>query len=437
MRLHGTLGVAEQSLPAHDDRTVGDVIDIELAAARTALTALDAAASDLADDPVGAAEAYAEALRAAEQLDAWDADRRVDIALEALGAETDRARPLSTLSVGQRYRVRLACLLGADHDFLLLDEPTNHLDADGLDFLTRALRAHRGGVVIVSHDRALLSDAATAILDLDPSKDGRARVYGGGFAAYREGREAEWERWVAEHERERAEHARLTQDLSEAQNRLVSGWRPPKGTGKHQRATRAPALVRSVHRRRDELERHAVTVPEPPLRFRMPELPARPSVTLVRAEDVRVAGRLEEPVTLVLESGDRLLITGPNGTGKSSLLGVLAGSLEPTGGEVRRARAARIELLAQESSLVSALSARELFERRLERLRREGGWGSGDVPRCRRSDCSGPRMPRSPSPRCRWASSAGSTSHSPLRPGRICCCSTSRRTTSPSRSSTS
>lgn len=372
VRRHGTIGVAEQALPVHDERTVGDVVDIELAAAHAALEALDAAASALAEGDDEAAEAYAGALSAAEQQGAWDADRRVDVALEALGAETDRSRRLSTLSVGQRYRVRLACLLGADHDFLLLDEPTNHLDAHGLDFLTRALREHRGGIVLVSHDRALLSDVATTILDLDPSRDGRPRVYGGGFASYQEGREAERERWVAEYERERAEHARLTQDLSEAQNRLVSGWRPPKGTGKHQRATRAPALVRSVHRRRDALEEHAVTVPPPPLRFRMPEPPARPGVTLVRTEGMRVEGRLDVPVTLAVESGDRMLVTGPNGAGKSSLLRVLAGALEPTSGTVHRARVARIRLLAQESSLEGALSAHEVFERHGERLHREG-----------------------------------------------------------------
>ena len=369
IRLHGTLGVADQALPVHDDRTVGDVIDIELASAHAAVAALDAAASGLTDQSEGAADAYADALAAAEQLDAWDADRRVDIALEALGAETDRTRLLSTLSVGQRYRVRLATLLGADHDFLLLDEPTNHLDADGLEFLTGSLRAHRGGIVLVSHDRALLSDVATTILDLDPSVDGRPRVYGGGFESYREGREAEWGRWVAEYEQQRADHARLTQDLSQAQNRLVSGWRPPKGTGKHQRATRAPALVRSVNRRRDELEKHAVTVPEPPLRFRMPELPARPSTVLVRAEDVQVEGRLRMPVTLDVESGDRLVIAGANGTGKSSLLAVLEGSLEPTSGTVHRARTARVQLLAQESTRDSNRSVHELFEAHLEQLR--------------------------------------------------------------------
>lgn len=127
-------------------------------------------------DP-SADDRYASALDAATRLDAWDAERRVDVALEALGACADRDRPLSTLSVGQRYRVRLACLLGARHDILLLDEPTNHLDAGGLDFLTRRLREHDGGLAVVSHDRALLRDIANRFLDLDPARDGKPRLY--------------------------------------------------------------------------------------------------------------------------------------------------------------------------------------------------------------------------------------------------------------------
>lgn len=377
VRRHGTLGFAEQALPTFDDRAVGDVIDIELAAAHAAISALDAAASALANDAVGAADAYASALVAAEQLDAWDADRRVDLSLEALGAETDRSRRLSTLSVGQRYRVRLACLLGAGHDFLLLDEPTNHLDDTGLAFLTAALRAHPGGVVLVSHDRALLRDVATSILDLDPSSDGRSRVYGGGYDAYRQGRDAEWERWVAEYERQQAERARLTEDLSEAQNRLVSGWRPPKGSGKHQRATRAPALVRSVHRRRDDLERHMVMVPEPPLRFRMPDLPSRSGVTLLSANEVTAEARLNTPVSVALESGSRLVIAGPNGAGKSSLIAMLAGDLAPTAGTVRRAPGVRVQLLSQESALESDRSVHELFETHCERVRAQSGSAIG------------------------------------------------------------
>ena len=145
VQLIGTVGIAEQEMAAEENRTVGQVVAEAIAAPLAALVALDAAASALTLGESGAEDRYAAALETAEALDAWDAERRVQIALEALGAETDPARQLSALSVGQRYRVRLACLLGADHDFILLDEPTNHLDRDGLDFLTSQLRSRSGG----------------------------------------------------------------------------------------------------------------------------------------------------------------------------------------------------------------------------------------------------------------------------------------------------
>ncbi|WND17196.1 ATP-binding cassette domain-containing protein [Streptomyces violaceus] len=375
----GTLALAEQEMPAEDEHTVGDFIDAYLADARAALRDLDAAADALAAERPGAEGAYAHALEVAQALDAWDADRRVDVALDGLGAVSDRSRPLATLSVGQRYRIRLACLLGAEYDFLLLDEPTNHLDLAGLEYLTARLRAHAGGAVVVSHDRALLADVATTILDLDPTRDGRPGVYGGGYTGYREGREAELVRWEEEYEQQQTEHVRLKQALSEAQNRLSTGWRPDKGTGKHQRATRAGALVRSVHRRQGDLDRHQVTAPVPPQRFALPELPARPGVVLLRVEEVTVGGRLHHPTSLSVTSGDRLAVTGPNGAGKSTLLSVLAGHLAPGSGRVHRARRVRLHLLGQESPPATHRRARDLYEAHTAELVTAGVLKEGDV----------------------------------------------------------
>ncbi|WP_447006836.1 ABC-F family ATP-binding cassette domain-containing protein [Saccharothrix isguenensis] len=362
VRRAGSVGVADQQIPLGPTDTAGDLVDLELAAVRSALTRLDTATDALTEGRPGADDTYADALAEAEALDAWDADRRVDVSLAALNAVTDRTRPLGTLSVGQRHRVRLACLLGAGHPVLLLDEPTNHLDSDGLDHLTERLRAHPGVVVLVSHDRALLADVATTVVDLDPSSDGRPRVYGGGYEAYVDARRAERARWEALHAEQVAERQRLADDLSTAQNRLRDNWRPAKGHGKHTRATRAPGLVRAVHRRQEELTAHVVTVPPPPTRFAMPELPAHDGATLLRATAVTVASRLTRPVTLALESGDRLVVTGPNGAGKSTLLAVLAGDLEPATGGVTRARSVRVGRLGQESDPPGDRTALDLYD---------------------------------------------------------------------------
>jgi len=364
----GTLGIAEQEMSADEDRSVGRAVADAIAQPLAALASLDDAASALAADVTGAAELYAAALEHAEALDAWDAERRVQMALEALGAETDPARLLSELSVGQRYRVRLACLLGADHDFLLLDEPTNHLDRSGLDYLTTQLRSRAGGVVVVTHDRALLSDVAETIVDLDPTPDERVRVYGNGYAGYRAGRQAERERWEQEYDRQQAEHARLQDSLSSAQNRLVSGWRPDKGTNKHGRATRAGGLVQSVHRRQEQLDAHAVTVPEPPQQFRFPDLPTRNGATLVSADPLAVISRVVSPESFALSHRGRLVVTGPNGSGKSTLLSVIAGDLRPDKGSVRIPQSVRVGFLRQETALPLRRRASEVFAAQMDAL---------------------------------------------------------------------
>ncbi|MDQ1288416.1 MAG: macrolide transport system ATP-binding/permease protein [Actinomycetota bacterium] len=365
----GTIGLARQELSVRDGDTVGTLTSKALAPSLAALQALDDATLALTDGDPDAGDRYSAALDAATRLDAWDAERRVDVALEALGACTERERPLATLSVGQRYRVRLACLLGARHDILLLDEPTNHLDADGLGFLTRRLREHDGGLAVVSHDRALLRDVADRFLDLDPTVDGKPRLYAGGYDAWREARHRERERWEQDFAEQQTEHRRLQDAVSKARDRLSTGWRPDKGTGRHQRQSRAPGVVQALNREREALEAHRIDIPRPLPAHMWPDLRVRPGAPQVRAHGVAVAGRLGGPVDLVLDGGERLLVVGPNGAGKSTLLAVLAGVLPPTSGHVWTAPDARVALVGQETAgQEPSLTAHEVYARRTGQL---------------------------------------------------------------------
>ena len=364
----GTLALVEQDLDADDDRTVGDLIHDAIGESLAVLDRLEAATRALAEGRPGADDDYARALETATALEAWDAERRIDVALEGLSACTDRTRPLNSLSVGHRYRVRLAVVLGSAVDLLLLDEPTNHLDAGALEHLTRALREHPGGVAVVTHDRALLKDVAETFLDLDPTSDGRPRQYAGGYAGWEKGRRAERAAWEQAHEQQVAEHAALAEAAEAARGRLQDRWRPDKGTGKHQRATRAAGVVQAFNRRVRDLEAHEVTVPEPPRALAWPASSTRAARPLLSAEGVDVAGRVRGPVSADLTGGDRLLLTGPNGAGKSTLLHVLAGRLDPTAGRVLRHTGARIALLTQEAPAWNPRhTARQAFEVHLHR----------------------------------------------------------------------
>lgn len=346
----GQIALVAQGLDTgqEQERTVGDLVAEAAAEPLEALAELETATQLLAEGAPGADAAYGTALGRALDLEAWDAERKITLALEGLGACTDRHRKLSSLSVGQRYRVRLAVMLGSEPDILLLDEPTNHLDASALAFLTQKLRGYPGALVLVSHDRTLLADTAETFLDLDPTLDGAPRSYSGGYRGWVQGRDAYRSRWEQLHTRQKAEEALLEEAVENAQARLIDGWRPPKGTGKHQRSTRAAGSVQSFNRRLEDLETHRVTVPPPPLPLCWPPSTTVAGAPLLQVQEVEVAGRLEAGVSLNLSGGDRLLITGANGAGKSTLLAVLAGELAPTRGRVSFAPDAHLAVLTQE-----------------------------------------------------------------------------------------
>jgi hypothetical protein len=264
--------------------------------------------------------------------------------------------------------------------------------------------------VLVSHDRRLLSDVATNVLDLDPSSGGRPRRYGDGYAGYVAGRKAELARWTQQYDRYLVERQRLADDLSAAQNRLQSGWRPPKSTGKHQRATRASSVVRAVHRRIDGLAAHEVTEPNPPLRFQLPDLPSLPGVTLLRAEEVAVEGRVCTPASVALRSGERLLVTGPNGAGTSRSWRSWPASSPPTAAPPRsppplasaswpRSRARAIGAAPAPSTTRDSASSGPT------------AWAVTSCPSAR-SDCSRTPISHAPLLSSRWGSNAASTSPS-------------------------
>ena len=361
VRRSGTLAVVEQELRAPRGARVGDVLRASLSAASAAAAALEAVVARF-DHAAGSLAELSEAVEAMEHLAAWDADRRLDEALTRFGAPRDPARPLDELSVGERYRVRLAARLAERSDLLLLDEPTNHLDAAGVEYLTVQLREWRGALVVVTHDRRLLDDVMTGILDLDPAMDGRPALYGAArYADYRYARDQMLRRWRARYRAERKRAEALAARLDESYEQLSDEWRPPKGSQTHRRATRARGKVATVDRLMQRLADQAVEVPVPPPVLAFPDLPSTPpgypGGPLLDVRAPLVTGRLDLPGRRIeVPPCGRLLVTGPNGSGKSTLLGVLAGTLPTERGTRTVAAGARLGVLAQESDDVAATS---------------------------------------------------------------------------------
>jgi len=353
VRRAGTVSVVQQELDVPPGATVGDLVRRTQRHVRDAAERLDAAVAAF-DHERGDLAALTEALAAAERLAAWDVDRRVDEALTRFGAPRDPARRLDTLSVGEAYRARLACHVAERADVLLLDEPTNHLDVSGIEYLTAQLQQWPGVVVIVTHDRRLLDDVMTAILDLDPSMDGRPVLYGATrYATYRFQKDQALRRWRVRYAQERKRAARLAERLDASYEGLSDEWRPAKGSQKHRRATRARIHVKAADRLVQKLEAEAVEVPVPPPALAFPDLPSLPADyrggPLLELRAPRVAGRLDLPgVRVELPPAGRLLVTGPNGSGKSTLLGALAGQVALDRGHRSAAAGVRLGVLVQD-----------------------------------------------------------------------------------------
>ncbi|MGI5193960.1 ribosomal protection-like ABC-F family protein [Streptomyces sp. CA-288835] len=349
----GGTGHLAQTLDLDPGSTVQDAVDLALTELRDMERRLRAAEERLGEASEDELAAYGELLIAYEERGGYEADARVDAAMHGLGlAGITRDRVLGSLSGGEQSRLALACVLAAVPELLLLDEPTNHLDASAVHWLEEHLRAHRGTVVAVTHDRGFLERIATTILEVD--RDARTVYrYGDGWAGYRAAKAAARRRAEQEYA-DWLEEVTRTEELLEAAGRQLAttGKDPRQGFGKHRRSHEAKlgGQVRAVRERLAHLRRNPVAAPPEPLRFTAAlssadgEHPAdRP---LVELDGVAVGERLRLDRPLTIAPGQRLLVTGENGAGKTTLLRVLAGDLEPDAGTVRRS--ARIGYLAQE-----------------------------------------------------------------------------------------
>ncbi|WP_374772013.1 ATP-binding cassette domain-containing protein [Streptomyces sp. NBC_01310] len=351
----GGTGHLAQTLDLDPDCTVQDAIDLALTELRDMERRLRTAEEHLGGASEDGLAAYGELLIAYEQRGGYDPDARVDAAMHGLGlglAGITRDRQLGSLSGGEQSRLALACVLAASPELLLLDEPTNHLDAAAVRWLEEHLRAHRGTVVAVTHDRGFLERIATTILEVDAGAR-TVRRYGDGWLGYRAAKAAARRRAEQEYADWLEEVARTEELLDAAGKRLATtGKDPRQGFGKHRRSHEAKlgGQVRAVRERLAHLQRNRLAAPPEPLRFTAALSAAggghpvdRP---LAELDGVAVRERLRLDGLLTVAPGQRLLVTGENGAGKTTLLRVLAGDLEPDAGAVRRP--ARIGYLAQE-----------------------------------------------------------------------------------------
>ena len=305
-----------QDLPGDDDATVIDVVAEGLAEVGHLL-----AEFHHVSHAVGSDESLMKRMETLQHeidaCDGWALGQRVDQMLERL--ELPAETKIGELSGGWRRRVALAQALVSDPDLLLLDEPTNHLDIEVIQWLEEQLLELRGGVLFVTHDRALLARLATRIVELDR---GVLTSWVGDYPTFLAKKAAALE--------EEARHSALF-DKKLAQEEV---W---IRQGIKARRTRNEGRVRALKKLREErAERREV---EGKVRLSLDE--GRTSGKLViDAKHVSYAwGEDEAPIvrdfSLRIMRGDRIGLVGPNGVGKTTLLRLLLGQLTPSSGSVR------------------------------------------------------------------------------------------------------
>ncbi|MFI7673930.1 ABC-F family ATP-binding cassette domain-containing protein [Actinophytocola sp. NPDC049390] len=254
------------------------------------------------------------------------------------------AQQVGTLSGGQRRRVELARILfaaaeagagsGGSGTTLLLDEPTNHLDADSINWLRGFLKAHNGGLVVISHDVELLADVVNKVWFLDAMR-GEVDVYNMTWQRYLDAR-------AADEKRRRRERANAEKKAGALQAQA------DKMRAKATKAVAAQNMMKRAERLLSGLDE--VRQADKVARIRFPE-PAPCGKTPLQAEGLSKSyGSLEifSGVDLAIDRGSRVVVLGLNGAGKTTLLRLLGGMEEADAGEVVPGHGLRIGYYAQE-----------------------------------------------------------------------------------------
>jgi ATPase subunit of ABC transporter with duplicated ATPase domains len=251
-----------------------------------------------------------------------------------LGLDPGRMElPVKVLSGGERRRLDLARILFAGSDLLLLDEPTNHLDNDAKAWLMKFLASYRGALMVVSHDIMLLDRSITRVMHLD---EGRLEEYRGTYSQYREARRQEESRLAKVAARQQAEIRRLSA--------LADSMR-------HQTEKRA-RIAKTLDKRVERIRTQAISAPKRQrkvnVRFPAPPHSGKVVLTVTGLSKGYGGPPVFEDVTFDLSRGERLMVIGLNGAGKTSLLRILAGDSEADTGEVRPGAGVSIGYYAQE-----------------------------------------------------------------------------------------
>ena len=275
----------------------------------------------------------------------WASDPQIRDVLAGLTGDIDFQARVGALSGGQRRRVALAKLLVGDWDILALDEPTNHLDVEGIAWLAEHLKrrwpAGSGALLVITHDRWFLDEVCTTTWEVH---DGIVEPFEGGYAAYVLQR--------VERDRQAAVAEAKRQNLMRKELAWLRRGAPARTSKPKFRIDAANALIADVPAVRNPIELTRLAT-------------ARLGKDVIDVEGASVSfGEREvlRDVTWRIGPGERTGILGANGAGKSTLLGLIAGTITPSAGHIKRGKTVKLAVLDQQFSQLAEIEGERVRE---------------------------------------------------------------------------
>lgn len=330
-----TVGFLEQEPLIDDSRTVREVVEEGVGQVVNLLKEYEEInakfGEEMSDDEMNALlERQGAVQEKLDQLDAWDLDSRLEMAMDALRCPPPDT-PVKILSGGERRRVALCRLLLQKPDILLLDEPTNHLDAESVAWLEHHLQSYPGTIIAVTHDRYFLDNVAGWILELDR---GEGIPWKGNYSSWLKQKQ---ERLRREEKSESERQKTLQRELEWI--RMSPKARRAKGQARINAYENL--LAAESDKRREDLEIH---IPPGP----------RLGEVVIEADEVSKAygdKLLVEDMTFALPPGGIVGVIGPNGAGKTTLFRMITADEKPDSGRIRIGETVQLAYVDQSRTL--------------------------------------------------------------------------------------
>ena len=331
------LGLISQIPVYPAEYTVEDVLRTAFSRMQELKAEMDALAEKMAagDSSAATLKRYGEINARFEGLGGWDTDTAVNKVANGLTIDDAmRERLFSELSGGEKTRVNLGRLILEDTDILLLDEPTNHLDLQATMWLEEYIRAFRGTVLTISHDRYFLDRTVTRIIEI---ADGKAEFYSGNYSFYAVEKERRYQERMKQYLKEQAK----IQQLEKAAEQMHL-WAFMGNDALHKRAFSMEKRIERMRTTEKPTKARKMNAQFASREFRGDEVLQLRGLTKSFGDRT-----LFSDIYLRVEPGERIALLGENGTGKTTLLNMIVGQERPDSGSIRQGPAVVTAYLPQ------------------------------------------------------------------------------------------